>query len=391
MSVSRTKKPGLCCDGVGFYLQVTKAGVKSWLFRYMRSGKARGMGLGPLHTVSLAEARTKALNCRRKLLDGIDPLDEKRHLVATRKADQANQLSFDECAKKYIAAHRSSWKNAKHAAQWQSTLDAYASPVFGSLPVSTLDTGLVMQVIEPVWTVKTETASRVRGRIESVLDWATVRGYRKGENPARWKGHLDHLLPRKSKIQKVKHHAALPYEEASTFVHTLRALDGVAARAFELLILTATRTSETIGACKAEVDLDAKVWTIPAERMKVPKEHRIPLCPQAIKLLRPLIKDASNKSDYLFPGNKTGTHLSNMALLQLLRRLERPDLTAHGFRSTFRDWARETTDYPREVAEAALAHTIRDKTEAAYARGDLFEKRRIMMEHWSRYLNTQSK
>ncbi len=349
------------------------------------------MGLGPLHTVSLAEARTKALNCRRKLLDGIDPLDEKRHLVATRKADQANQLSFDECAKKYIAAHRSSWKNAKHAAQWQSTLDAYASPVFGSLPVSTLDTGLVMQVIEPVWTVKTETASRVRGRIESVLDWATVRGYRKGENPARWKGHLDHLLPRKSKIQKVKHHAALPYEEASTFVHTLRALDGVAARAFELLILTATRTSETIGACKAEVDLDAKVWTIPAERMKVPKEHRIPLCPQAIKLLRPLIKDASNKSDYLFPGNKTGTHLSNMALLQLLRRLERPDLTAHGFRSTFRDWARETTDYPREVAEAALAHTIRDKTEAAYARGDLFEKRRIMMEHWSRYLNTQSK
>ena len=391
LSVSRTKKPGLYCDGVGLYLQVTKAGVKSWLFRYMRHGKARGMGLGPLHTVSLAEARTKALNCRRKLLDDIDPLDERRQLKAASKAELANQLSFDECAKKYIAAHRSSWKNDKHAAQWQSTLDAYASPVFGNLPVHTVDTALVMQVLEPVWTKKTETASRVRGRIESVLDWATVRGYRKGENPARWKGHLDHLLPRKSRIQKVKHHAALPYAEASAFISRLRSLSGVAARAFELLILTATRTSETLGARRVEIDLDAQIWTIPAERMKVPKEHRIPLCPHAIKLLRPLVQDEASDSEYLFPGNKPGTHLSNMALLQLLRRLERSDLTAHGFRSTFRDWARETTDYPREVAEAALAHTIRDKTEAAYARGDLFDKRRVMMTHWGRYLSQKPK
>ncbi len=390
LSVSRTKKCGLYCDGLGLYLQVTKAGVKSWLFRYMRDGRARGMGLGPLHTVSLAEARTKALNCRRKLLDGIDPLDEKRLTVATRKAEQANQLVFDECAKKYIAAHRSGWKNAKHAGQWQSTLDAYASPVFGNLPVQAINTDLIMQVLEPVWTVKTETASRVRGRIESVLDWATVRGYRNGENPARWKGHLDHLLPRKSKVKTVKHHAALPYKEAGKFVHTLRSLDGIAARAFELLILTATRTRETIAARKAEIDLTTQIWTIPAERMKVPKEHRIPLCLEAIKLLRPLVNDTTNDSEFLFPGTRPVTHLSNMALLQLLKRLERPDLTAHGFRSTFRDWARETTEYPREVAEAALAHTIRDKTEAAYARGDLFDKRRVMMEHWGRYLSAKS-
>ena len=263
--------------------------------------------------------------------------------------------------------------------------------MFGNLPVHTIDTALVMQVLEPVWTKKTETASRVRGRIESVLDWATVRGYRKGENPARWKGHLDHLLPRKSRIQKVKHHPALPYAEASAFISRLRSLSGVAARAFELLILTATRTSETLGARRVEIDLDAQIWTIPAERMKVPKEHRIPLCPQAIKLLRPLVQNEASDSEYLFPGNKPGTHLSNMALLQLLRRLERSDLTAHGFRSTFRDWARETTDYPREVAEAALAHTIRDKTEAAYARGDLFDKRRVMMTHWGRYLSQKPK
>lgn len=388
LSASRQNKAGLYCDGGGLYLQVTKAGVRSWLFRYMRNGKARGMGLGPLHTISLAEARSRAMDCRRKLLDGIDPLDERHAHVASRKAKEATSLTFDQCATKYIAAHRSGWKNAKHASQWENTLETYVAPVFGKLPVDSIDTGLVMSVLEGIWTTKTETATRVRSRIESVLDWATARSYRTGENPARWKGHLDHLLPHRSKIRKVKHHAALPYGESAEFIKTLRSMNNASARAFEFLILTATRTSETLGARKSEIDLVTGVWTIPAERMKVPKEHRVPLSSEALRLVSPIIRDEADGSEFVFKGAKPGTHLSNTALLQLLKRIQRTDLTAHGFRSTFRDWARETTDYPREVAEAALAHTISDKTEAAYARGDLFDKRKTMMEHWSQFLTS---
>ncbi|MEQ5837885.1 tyrosine-type recombinase/integrase [Paraburkholderia acidicola] len=382
--VNKLTKTGLYSDGGGLYLQITKGGVKSWLFRYMKSGKARGMGLGPLHTISLSEARSRALAVRKQLLDGVDPLDAKRSEHAMRRAVEAKSKTFDECAEAYIEAHRNGWKNVKHGDQWTNTLDTYASPHFGTLPVSAVDTTLVMKALEPIWATKTETASRVRGRIESVLDWATVRGYRSGENPARWKGHLDHLLPKRSKVQKVEHHAALPYADAPDFMTVLRGQEGTAAKALELLILTATRTNEVLGARWDEFNLDDKVWTIPTERMKAGKEHRVPLSKVALRIV--IEMKESRQNDYVFAGQRENRPLSNMALLQLLKRMERGDLTAHGFRSTFRDWVGETTHYPREVAEAALAHLLKDKAEAAYARGDLFNKRAAMMRDWANYL-----
>ncbi|RZS86620.1 tyrosine-type recombinase/integrase [Pigmentiphaga kullae] len=383
LGVTRQSKPGLYSDGNGLYLQVTAAGVKSWLFRYMKKGKARGMGLGPTHLVSLAEARTKALECRRQLLAGEDPLESKSAAKHTEQLLELHSKTFDECATAYIATHERAWKSEKHAAQWQSTLNTYASPVFGKLPASKIDTTLVMKAVEPIWATKTETASRLRGRIEAVLDWAAVRGYRQGENPARWKGHLDHLLPKRSKVQKVEHHPALPYQELTSFMKKLRELNGNAARALELLILTATRTSETIEATWDEVDFESKTWTIPALRMKAGQEHRVPLSLAALTLLEK--QKTISTTAFVFEGGKAGKPLSNMALLQLLKRMGRDDLTAHGFRSTFRDWVGETTSFPRELAEAALAHTLRNKTEAAYARGDLLQKRAELMEAWSSF------
>lgn len=386
LKVAKTTEPGLYADGGGLYLQITKTGGKSWLFRYMRNGRARGMGLGPLHTISLADARNRALDCRRQLLNGIDPIDARDAERATQKADAANEVTFERCALAYIDAHRAGWKNAKHADQWTNTLATYAYPVFESLPVAAINTALVMRVLEPLWTSKTETASRLRGRIESVLDWATVRGYRTGDNPARLKGHLDTLLPKRSRVQKVQHHRALPYAELTDFMTALRAEEGAAARALELLILTATRTSEVIGAQWSEIDLDRAVWTIPAQRMKMGKEHRIPLSNRALAIIR--AQHTLRQNDYVFPGARYGKPLSNMAMLQLLERMDRKDITVHGFRSTFRDWAGETTNYPREVCEAALAHGIKDKAEAAYARGDLFQKRANLMEDWSTFAGT---
>ncbi|QIF09203.1 tyrosine-type recombinase/integrase [Ralstonia mannitolilytica] len=387
MKVAKTTEPGLYADGGGLYLQITKTGGKSWLFRYMRNGRARGMGLGPLHTISLADARNRALDCRRQLLDGVDPIDARDAERTTQKAAAANEVTFESCALAYINAHRAGWKNAKHAEQWANTLATYAYPVFESLPVAAINTALVMRVLEPLWTSKTETASRLRGRIESVLDWATVRGYRTGDNPARLKGHLDTLLPKRSRVQKVQHHKALPYADLAEFMTTLRAQEGAAARALELLILTATRTSEVIGAQWHEIDLDGAVWTIPARRMKMGKEHRIPLSNRAIAIIK--AQQALQQDDYVFPGARYGRPLSNMAMLQLLERMDRKDITVHGFRSTFRDWAGETTNYPREVCEAALAHGIKDKAEAAYARGDLFQKRAKLMEDWSTFAGTR--
>jgi len=384
MQVNKLTKPGFHGDGGGLYLQITAGGVKSWLFRYMINGKARGMGLGPIHTVSLAEARGLALTARKQLLDGTDPLDAKHAEQATQKAAKAKAKTFDECAEAYIDAHRAGWKNEKHAEQWENTLATYASPVFGSLSVSAIDMTLVMKALEPIWSSKTETASRLRGRIESVLDWATVHGYRTGENPARWKGHLDHLLPKRSKVQNVEHHPALPYAEASAFMVELRTQNVLAAKAMELLILTATRTSEVLGARWEEFDQDAKIWVIPKERMKANQEHRVPLSKAALHIVKEL-SDARD-GDYVFPGRDKRKPQSNMALLQLLKRMKRTDITAHGFRSTFRDWVGETTNYPREVAEAALAHLLKNKAEAAYARGDLFTKRAAMMQSWADFL-----
>ncbi|MGB7196646.1 MAG: integrase arm-type DNA-binding domain-containing protein [Collimonas pratensis] len=384
-AVARNIKPGLYSDGGGLYLQITVAGVKSWLFRYMRNGKARGMGIGPLHTITLAEARTKALNCRRQLLDGIDPLDEKQTRQAAQKIVAAKAMTFSECADAYIETHRAGWKNVKHAAQWESTLDTYAAPFFGDLPVTAVDTTLVMKALEPIWITKNETATRVRGRIESVLDWATVRGYRTSENPARWKGHLDHLLAKPSKVKKVVHHPALPYAEMAAFMQFLRSEGGTVYYALQLLILTATRTNELLHARWDEIDMPSKVWVIPAWRMKAEREHRIPLSKPAMDILKAQQADA--EGDFVFPGQRDGMPMSNMVFLQLLKRIERTDITVHGFRSTFRDWVGETTNYPREVAEAALAHTVKNKVEAAYARGDLFIKRAEMMQDWANYLS----
>ena len=372
-------------DGGGLYLQVSAARTKSWIFRYRMNGRKtpRDMGLGPVHTVTLAEAREKARDARKLILDGVDPVEAKRARKQAQALEAASAMVFKDCAEKYIAAHRAGWSNAKHANQWTSTLETYAYPVFGSLPVASIDTALMMKVLEPIWTTKTETASRVRGRIEAILDWATARGFRVGENPARWRGHLDKLLPARSKVQKVKHHKALPYTEIGAFMEKLRDQDGFAARALEWLILTASRTSETIGATWEEIVFEAKVWTVPADRIKGGKEHRVPLSPSALKIAKEMqkVKDG----DYVFQGGKPGKPLSNNALLELLKRMDRRDLTAHGFRSTFRDWAAEQTNYPREVAEMALAHTIEDKVEAAYRRGDLFDKRKRLMDDWAKY------
>jgi len=291
-------------------------------------------------------------------------------------------MTFDECSAAYIEAHKASWKNSKHYDQWRNTLAAYASPIFGSLPVDEVDTGLVIRALERIWNDKTETASRVRGRIESVLDWAKVRELRSGDNPARWRGHLEELLPLPRKIAKVSHHAALPYQDVGEFMAKLRSQDSAAALALEFTVLTAARTVEVIGARWTEFDLKEKIWTVPAERMKSKREHRVPLSAAAIKVLKEMLGRDEN---FIFPGQRHGSSLSNMAMLAVLKRMDRHDLTVHGFRSTFRDWCAEATAFPSDVAEMALAHVIKNRTEAAYRRGDLFEKRRRLMDSWARY------
>jgi integrase len=387
--IGRAKRIGYYADGGGLYLQVAGGAAKSWIFRFALRGKAREMGLGSAADMPLAEARERAGECRRLLRDGIDPIEQRKVERARAILADAKALTFKACGEAYIISHRPGWKNAKHAEQWTSTLATYAYPVFGALPVQAVDVGLVMKVVEPIWTVKPETASRVRGRIESVLDWATVRGYRQGDNPARWRGALQSLLPARSKVRKVVHHVALPYAQAGAFTAALQAQDGTASRALEFLVLTATRTSETIGARWAEIDLDESTWTIPAGRIKAAKEHRVPLSTPAVALLKGLRQTTTG--EFVFPGAKAGKPLSNMAMAAALKRMGRDDITVHGFRSTFRDWAAEQTNYPREVAEMALAHAVGDKVEAAYRRGDLFEKRRRLMAEWARYCDTVGK
>ncbi|MCJ2125119.1 tyrosine-type recombinase/integrase [Methylobacterium sp. J-077] len=384
MVVSRTREPGLYADGGGLYLQVTHADARSWIFRFMLNGRARSMGLGSLHTLTLAEARNKATECRKLCLDGIDPIEARQRVRSAAQLDAAKAMTFDACAEAYIEAHKKGWRNAKHGDQWRNTLATYASPVFGPLPVQSVDTGLVMRVIEPIWGDKTETATRVRGRIESVLDWAATRGYRQGENPARWRGHLQNLLPKRSKVQRVEHHAALPFVKIGEFVASLRQQNGTSPLALEFTILTAARTGEVIGATWDEMDLAERAWTVPAERMKGCREHRVPLCDRSVEILEHL---RAHGDRYVFPGGKRGKALSNMAMLELLKRMGRPDLTTHGFRSTFRDWAAETTRFPSEVVEMALAHIIENKVEAAYRRGDLFQKRRELMDAWAAFVS----
>ena len=381
--VETLKAPGLYADGNNLYLQVLPSGAKTWIFRYLLGGKRRDMGLGPATVVTLADARRKAIEARNQVLAGVDPIEAKRRAVATAALDAATAMSFQQAAEAYIEAMRPGWKSAVHSAQWASTLDRYAHPIMGALPVAGIDTGLVVKVLEPIWSTKTETASRVRGRIEAILDWAKVRGFRAGENPARWKGHLDHILPAKGAVAKVEHHRALPYSEMPDFWIKLRQQDGGGARAMELLILTAARSGEVLGARWDEIDMEAATWTIPGGRMKGGAEHRIPLSDPALALLRTAAE--TRQGALVFPGQRADRSLSNMVMTVLLRRMK-IDATAHGFRSSFRTWIGETTNYPHEVAEAALAHAQPDAVVAAYSRGDFFGKRRAMMEAWARFV-----
>ena len=396
LQVTKLTKPGLYGDGGGLRLQITATGAKSWLLRYMVAGKPFGMGLGPTHTVSLAEARQKALDARKLLIDGINPLAARKQKQIAAALAEAKMMTFDQCAEAYILAHKAGWKNAKHCDQWTNTLNTYASPVFGHLPVAEIDTGLVVKCLAPIWESKTETASRVRGRIESVLGWATTSGYRTGENPARWKGHLENLLATISKTNRTKNHPSLPWPRIGAFISALRVREGVSARAVEFAILTACRSGEVRGARWAEFDTVGKLWTIPAERMKAKREHQVPLSDAALALLASMPKDSDN--DVVFAGTK-GQPLSDMSLTAVVRRMNGGDkpgwvdtngegITVHGFRSSFRMWAAETTNYPREVAEHALAHQLPDAVERAYQRGSQFAKRAALMAEWAVYCAT---
>ena len=386
LKTDKVKASGYYGDGGGLFLQVSRYGTKSWVFRLKANGRLREMGLGSLDTYSLAEARERARNCRKLRDEGKDPIEERNAARLAVKLEATKAITFEQCAERHIAAHRAGWRNGKHRDQWSSTLETYVNPIIGALPVQAIDTTLVMKAVEPIWNEKPETASRVRGRIEAILDWATARGFRAGENPARWRGHLDKLLPKKTKVRRIEHHAALPYREIAAFVAELRSQEGIAARALEFAILTAARTGEVIGALWGELDLADRLWTIPAERMKADKEHRVPLSDAAIAILEDLQR--VRQGDYVFPGGRAGRPISNMAMTMTLRRMGRGELTVHGFRSSFRDWAAERTGFPAEVAEMALAHAVSDKVEAAYRRGDLFQKRRQLMDAWARYCAT---
>jgi integrase len=373
-TVASASEPGKLGDGGGLVLQVARGGSKSWLFRFMVDGREHVMGLGPYPAVSLADAREKAASARKQRAEGVDPLAAKR----AQRASARSALTFADCAGRYIAAHEASWENAEHRRQWRATLQQYVHPFIGALPVVAVDTDAVRRALEPIWTAKPETAGRVRGRIESVLDWATANKLRNGDNPARWKGHLEHLLAERVKVPV--HHAALPYAALPNFMTMLRQQAGVAARALEFAILTAARAGEVFGARWEEVDLAAAVWTVPAERMKGGRIHRVPLSDPA----RAVLAATGTKAGLAFTA-KRGKPLPPKAMRKVLERMGRSDATPHGFRSTFRDWAAERTDFAGEVIEMALAHAVRNKAEAAYRRGDLFEKRRALMDKWSTY------
>lgn len=382
LEVGRLTTPGLHAVGcvAGLALQVTDRGARSWILRVMVGGKRRDMGLGGYPDVTLAGAKEAARAARIKIREGIDPIEDGKAKRSALAAAVASALTFSEAAKAYIAVKEAEWKNVKHGDQWRNTLATYADPVIGNVFVRDIEQSHVMRVLEPIWMEKTETAKRLRGRIEKVLDWARVRGYRSGENPARWRGHLDTLLQAPGKVQTIVHHPALPMDDLGAFMVELRKQEGMGARALEFAILTAARSGEVRGATWSEIDLKDATWTIPASRMKMKREHRAVLNDEAVALLESM----PHTGDLVFPNSK-GEKLSDMTLTAVLRRMNRGDITAHGFRSTFRDWCSERTNYPRDVAEMALAHAIGDKVEAAYRRGDLFEKRRRMMREWGKF------
>jgi integrase len=372
-------------DGGGLYLQVTENSTRSWIFKYSLNHKRREMGLGKLSRVGLAEARAKLSEARSLIERGIDPIAAREQAfeqeAATRAIEEAKKVTFEQAAKRCFDARSAEWENRAHARQWLDTLVAYAFPIIGSLPVASVDRDLVLKVLEPVWTKVPVTASRVRGRIETVLSWAKARGLREGDNPARWRGHLDQLLPKPNKIRKVEHHPALPYAAVPAFMQDLRAREGIIETAFEFLILTAARTAEVVGARWSEIDLDKAIWIVPAERMKKRREHRVPLPPRAIEILQEMAK--LRRNEFVFFGSNSA--LSRDPFRYIVKRMGYVDITTHGFRSCFRDWAGEKTNFPHRLAEAALAHTVGSDTERAYQRGDMLEKRREMMTAWGAF------
>jgi integrase len=383
LEVRRLVKPGRWSVGGvdGLALQVTGTGARSWVLRLTLAGKQREMGLGSFPSVTLADAREKARACRAQLDTGEDPIVKRLSAVCAAAAERSLLQTFAKTAEAYIAQHEKSWKNAKHAAQWTATLQTYVYPVLGSMLVRDVTAAHVIKAIEPIWATKTETATRVRSRVELVLDFATARGLRHGPNPARWRGNLDAALPKASKVAKVKHHEAVAVAEAPDFMARLAQQPGMGARALEFLVLTAARSGEVRGATWSEIDLEAALWTVPAGRMKGGREHRVPLAGHALTLLRTL--GPRKPEDSVFPGQRGP--LSDMSLTAVLRRMK-VVATAHGFRSTFRDWVSECTNHPSEVAEMALAHAVSDKVEAAYRRGDLLAKRTMLMEDWAGFL-----
>lgn len=402
--VAKKTRPGKYNDGGGLYLIISPSVRKTaegenpgvnktftfrWRERYLAGGQVKsrlrekGLGSYTKDEITLEQARDLATQYRRDVKQGIDVVKRGRRQRIEKMQDEARQMTFKDCADRFIAAHKASWKNKKHAAQWTTTLDKYAARLM-PLPVAEIDTPSVLKCLEPIWETKTETATRVRGRIESVLGWATVSGYRSGDNPAAWKNHLDTLLAKPNKLKKIKHRPALDYDQMGPFMVKLRKADTLAAHAIELQILTATRPGEVVGAQWDEINLDKKTWTIPAGRMKADKEHTIPLSPQAVDLLKQL----PHASDYVFPGRSLDKGLTTAAGMNLIKEIQ-TGITAHGFRSTFRDWAAEQTSYPREVCEAALAHQLKDKAEAAYFRSDLIAKRARLMADWAKFCDLE--
>jgi integrase len=378
-------KSALIGDGGGLYLSVAKTGSASWLFRYMVLGKAHAVGLGGYPKVSLKIARIKAQELRDSLAHGIDPAFAKHEKVRQQKIERSKAKTFEECAAQYIELQRPQWRNPKHAQQWSNTVATYAAPIIGKTPISLVETGDILQILSPIWTEKPETASRLRGRLESILGWAAIHGWRTGSNPARLKDHLEHLLPKRVGAAHT-HHPSMPYGELPVFVSRLQSVDGMSRYALEFLILCASRTGEVLGATLAEVDFSKRIWTIPASRMKAKIEHRVPLTDRAIEILNTVQPFSHGK--FIFSSDKSGKPLSNMSMAMLLRRMGIEDYTVHGMRSSFRNWCGECTDVPFNVAEHALAHRLPDAVQAAYLRTDFFEKRVSLMNQWSAFVGS---
>jgi integrase len=382
LDVQRATEPGLYGDGENLYLQVSQSGTKSWLFRYRLNGKSRAMGLGSANAITLKRARELCVEPRRLCAEGIDPIDAKRAQRAAAAVDTAGAITFKNFAEDYIRLHQHSWRSDKHRQQWQASLSTDVFPVFGNVPVRDITTALVLKALQPIWTIKPEAASRTRGRIEVILNAAKAGGLRSGENPAQWRGHLEMLLPAPRKLRAARHFAALPYQELPALMQELRTRPSIGARALEFAILTAARSNEVNLARWAEIDLEQRVWVIPAERMKAHKEHRVPLSDAAVSILRQLYATRSSEFAFSFTGGKP---VSGSTMRMLLRLAGHKDATVHGFRSSFRDWAAEQTSYASEVIEMALAHSINNKVEAAYRRTDLFEKRARLMAAWAEF------